>query len=368
MESSKFRDRRLPPRVISYLSPATTTSRGRIEDPDGGFTDYNLTIANLPRRGFATGGDRGGSDIVKLYDQSATETLKQRAFRPAYTQGVRTASADFNGEGIEDVVVGTGPGGSALIQIIDGSTGNVLFRLNPFEESFTGGVFVAAGDLNGDGVPELVVTPDEGGGPRVCIFNGKDFGQIADYLGIDDENFRGGARPAVGDLNGDGFADLLIAAGFGDGPRIAIFDGITVTKGNPTRLMADFFLFEQSLRNGVYIASGDLNGDGSDDLVAGAGPHGGPRVFVLDGHDLMNGNQTQLVNFFGGDPSNRSGVRVTTAEVDGDDRAEIVIGSGVGAGPKVTVYAGKTIPIDGTPVTYDQFDIFPGYTGGIFVG
>ena len=43
--------------------------------------------------------------------------------------------------------------------------------------------------------PELVITPDEGGGPRVRVFNGKGFAQVADFFGIDDPNFRGGAAP-----------------------------------------------------------------------------------------------------------------------------------------------------------------------------
>ena len=86
-------------------------------------------------------------------------------------------------------------------------------------------MYVAAGDLTGDGVADLVITPDEGGGPRVRVFNGAGFGQVADFFGIDDPNFRGGARAAVGDVNGDGVGDLLVAAGFGGGPRVAVFDG-----------------------------------------------------------------------------------------------------------------------------------------------
>src|SRR5207247_5591894 len=99
---------------------------------------------------------------------------------------------------------------------------------SPVFEGFTGGVFVAAGDLTGDGIPDLVVTPDEGGGPRVLVFRGGDFATMASVFGIDDPAFRGGARAAVGDLNGDGRADLIVAAGFGGGPRVAAYDGRSV--------------------------------------------------------------------------------------------------------------------------------------------
>ena len=79
-------------------------------------------------------------------------------------------------------------------------------------------------------------------------------------------------------MNGDGVGDLVVAAGFGGGPRVAGFDGTTLGAGTPAKLFADFFAFEQTLRNGVFVAAGDLDGDGFADLIAGGGPGGGPRV------------------------------------------------------------------------------------------
>ena len=156
------------------------------------------------------------------------------------------------------------PGRAAptLVTILDGKTRGEIFRINPFEASFTGGVFVSAGDVTGDGVPDLVITPDEGGGPRVRLFSGDGFGQIADFLGIDDPNFRGGARAGIGDVNADGYGDLVVAAGFGGGPRVAAFSGKGLTRGEQFRLFSDFFIFggtdATTLRNGVFIAAGDV--------------------------------------------------------------------------------------------------------------
>src|SRR6185369_14277125 len=108
-----------------------------------------------------------------------------------------------------------------------------VFSTSPFESSYTGGVYVAAGDVTGDGVADIIVTPDEGGGARVVVYKGgtaagqttPTFPVVANFFGIDDPNFRGGARATVADLNGDGVPDLIVAAGFGGGPRIAFFDG-----------------------------------------------------------------------------------------------------------------------------------------------
>jgi hypothetical protein len=321
---------------------------------------------------FLVGPGRGGGTGVNLYNPDTTLRTGGNAFvDTSFTGGVRTAAADFTGDGIADLIVGTGPGRATQVRILSGIDRAVIAEINPFEATFTGGVYVAAGDLTGDGVPDLVITPDEGGGPRVRVFNGRGFTQIVDFFGIDDPNFRGGARAAVGDINGDGVGDLVVAAGFQGGPRIAAFNGKSLAT-DPVKLFNDFFAFEQTLRNGVFIAVGDLDGDGKAEIIAGGGPGGGPRVTAFSGADLIasgGGTLTQLANFFGGDPSNRGGIRVAVKNLDGDDRADIVVGAGTGAGPRVTAYLGKNIIPAGTPPEHFAFDAFPSnFTGGVFVG
>jgi hypothetical protein len=322
------------------------------------------------------GAGAGGGPVVNVYNRDGTLARTFFAFEPTFTGGVRVASADFNRDGVPDVVAGAGPGRTTEVRVFDGATGNEIARLQPFEASFTGGVYVAVGDLDGDGMPDLVVTPDEGGGPRVRVFSGNGFGQLADFFGIDDVNFRGGARPAIGDLNGDGVRDLVVAAGFGGGPRVAAFDGAWFRPGFPfpgalktavpPKLFADFFVFEPALRNGAFVAAGDLNGDGAADLIAGGGPGGGPRVFALSGKGLLAGQQVQLANFFAGDPNNRAGVRVAATDLDGDNRADLLAGSG--SDGRATAYLGKNVPADGTPSAFRDFEPFPGLAGGVFVG
>jgi hypothetical protein len=307
-----------------------------------------------------------GSGNQAAVGQSDGTSASFPAFTDGSAGGVRVAAADFNRDGVLDYVVGTGPGGPTHVRVIDGKTKTVLFTIDPFEASFTGGVFVAAGDLNGDGFPDLVITPDQGGGPRARVFSGKDFTQLADFFGIDDPNFRGGARAAVADVTGDGKGDLLVAAGFGGGPRLAVFDGTSIGPGlTPTKPFGDFFVFEQTLRNGVYVGGGDINGDGYADVVVGGGPGGAPRVFALSGKDLMAGKQVQVANFFAGDTNDRGGVRVAVRDVDGDGRADVI--AGVGGG--VAVYSGKAIPADGP--SQELFEVpnpFPGVAGGVYVG
>ena len=317
---------------------------------------------------FTVGLDRGGDGTVRLQNADQSPRFAVAPTAASGAAGSRTASADFNGDGIADLVVGTGPGGPTHVRVLDGKTQAELFALDPFEAGFTGGVYVAAGDVTGDGLADLVVTPDEGGGPRVRVFSGAGFGQVADFFGIDDPGFRGGARAAVADISGDGVGDLIVSAGFGGGPRVAGFDGKSMGGATPAKLFGDFLAFESTLRNGAFVTGGDLDGDGFAELVAGGGPGGGPRVTAFSGRDLLANAQTPVANFFAGDSSNRGGVRLAAKDLDGDGRADLLVGSGPGGGSRVTAYAGKSVAAGGTPPELFAFDAQPGFSGGVFVG
>jgi hypothetical protein len=289
-----------------------------------------------------------------------------------FTGGVRVASAEVNADGYADVVTAPGPGLGPLLRVYDGADGSLRRSWLAYEESFTGGVFVAAGDFNGDGYTDIVTSPDVGGGPRVRVFDGKSGLVTADFFGIDDPAFRGGARIAVGDINGDGVPDLVVAAGAGGGPRVAIFDGATIGRGGePEKLAPDFFIFEPVLRDGVFVSVGDFNGDGRGDLVVGAGPGGAPRVFVASGLDLARpsgATLTTVANFFAGDTANRGGVRVAVKDTPGDGAPELVVAPGTDAGSVVTRYAGANLA-DAAPTPISSRALYEAsFNGGVFVG
>lgn len=319
---------------------------------------------------FAVGADAGGSSAVVEYNRDGSVAATVTPF-PGFTGGVRTAVGDFNGDGVPELASGTGPGTTAEVKVLDGKTGAVLFDGQPFD-AFQGGVFVAAGDLDGDGKADLVITPDQSGGPRVEIFHGGDFARIANFFGIADPGFRGGARATLGDLNGDGHADLVVSAGFGGGPRLSVFDGAGLIQHQENHLVGDFFAFSDLLRNGAYVAVGDVNGDGYGDIISGAGPGGGPQVLILSGQVLLSQGTSMAVgspvaNFFAGNPANRGGVRVAVKDLDGDTNADVVTGSGQGGGASVSAYMGKNLS-DGEITADMGFEAFPGFTGGVFVG
>ncbi|MGL4423680.1 MAG: FG-GAP-like repeat-containing protein [Gemmataceae bacterium] len=299
----------------------------------------------------------------------------------------RSASGDVNGDGIADIVAVVGPGGGSLVRVIDGSTSNDLISAtSTYEPTFTGGLFVATADLDRDGKAEIILSPDVGGGGRVQVFSVSSAGLSLrlNFFGIDDTAFRGGARVAAGDLNNDGRPEIVVGAGFGGGPRVAVYDGAKLftatTTGTPDRLFNDFFAFPGEdatrLRNGVYVAIGDVNGDGSGDMIFGGGPGGGPRVYVLDGA-LMVAKQLDtayakpVANFFAFDSAQRGGVRVAAKDLDGDAKLDLVIGSGERTASSLRTYLSKNLPTNGAdPVAFEALDPFgsPSLTAGVFVG
>ncbi len=321
---------------------------------------------------FAVGAGAGGSDEVTVFDLSGTPLLTAPAFTETVTAlgGVRVATADVTGDGIPDIVTAAGPGQGPVVNVLDGRNGSVVRTLQAFEIGFTGGVFVALGDVNNDGAADIVLTPDQGGGPRVRIFSGSTGIQLADFFGIDDPTFRGGARAAVGDMNGDDAADVVISAGFGGGPRVAGYDGLRLTSGSIFRLFADFFIFEPGLRNGAYVTLGDVTGDGLDDLLAGAGPGGGPRIFGLNGSQLVTSfgaSQVPVVNFFVDNVDSRLGVRLTAKSLDQDTLADLVIGRA--DAPEVFIYRGSDLSPQSSPAIAQMITPFDlPFSGGVFVG
>ncbi len=319
---------------------------------------------------FAVGALAGGPGTVTVYNGDGTVAYTVSPFPDG--NGVRAVMADVTGNGVADIIAGTGPGVPAEVVVISGVTHQIVQTYFPFGSTFTGGVFVAAGDVTGNGYADIAVSPDQGGGPRVVVYDGKTGSILANFYGINDPNFRGGARVTMGDVNGDGLADLIVSAGAGGGPRIAVYNGASIRAGQtPTELVNDFYAFDPSLRNGAYVTVGDLTGDGFDDLVFGGGPGGGPRVLAYNGQDLFGSSSGQFVtltNFFAGDSSLRNGVLLAVKDLDSSSNlADLVTAVPTPNGAQVSVILGQNLTQSGGP-TEVSLDLDPGLTSGVFVG
>jgi FG-GAP-like repeat len=238
---------------------------------------------NLQERGLdgyvVTGADVGGGPEVKAFD-AATGALQFDflAYSPLFTGGVRVAVADVSGDGIPDIITAPGAGGGPDVRVFDGTSGRQIDGFYAFSRLFSGGVYVAVGDFNRDGFADIVTAADAGGGPQVKVFDGRTLTYahtavaVASFYAYS-RFFTGGVRVAVGDINGDGIPDLITAPGVGGGPDVRVFNGAALNTASPTAdIMREFYAFSPSLLGGVFVAAGDANGDGLADILCGTGP------------------------------------------------------------------------------------------------
>ncbi|MBN9523374.1 VCBS repeat-containing protein [bacterium] len=322
-----------------------------------------------------TGPADGTAQAFKLdadgYLRSAGD--KVQAF-PGYTGGTRAVAADFNGDGTDDLVFGTGPGVGAAVRVVDGKTGAELAGTTRVLDGFAGGVFLAAADIDRDGRAELAVSADAGGGTRVIVYKltAAGLAPVVDFLAFGDPNFRGGSRVAMADVNRDGAADLVVGAGLGGGPRVAVYNGSALAAGRADRLVPDFFALDPTLRSGVYVAAADVNGDRYADVIYSTGTTGGPRVRVVSGAVLVANPGADvaalpaLADFFTWDSRDRKGLRVAARDLDGDGRAELVAATADPTNAFVRVIrlsemGNPTSPLNnplGSPLTIDG--VYPG--------
>ncbi len=342
--------------IALAVSPAGDLLYVARGDAGGGL--YRVRYAATPIAGssgptVAVGLGAGSTPSVTTYDPATGKVVARfLAFEPTFRGGVRVATADVTGDRVPDVLAGAGPGGGPRVRVFDGSTGVPVLDRFVFEPTFTGGVTVASADLDRDGYADLLVGADRGGGPRVRVLSGRTGATLADFYAFE-TTFTGGVRLAAGDTTGDGVPDLIVAAGTGGGPRVAVFDGRSVAVGNPQRAGGDFFAFEPALRDGTNVAAGDVDGDGRADLIVGSGDGGGPRVLVFGGA----AGRPVLADFFAGDDTTRRGVVVGAADVDGDGRADVLAAT---PSRLVAVRAGAVVR------AFAEFD--DAVPGGVFVG
>jgi hypothetical protein len=140
-----------------------------------------------------------------------------------------------------------------------------------------------------------------------------------------------GARVAAGDVTRDGIPDVIVAAGGRTPTAVKIFDG---KSGN---FLTQLLAYEANAKVGVQVASGDVDGDGADDVITAPGPGITTEVRVYSGATLrLLGSFTP----FGAEYS--SGATVAAADLNFDGKAEIVVGSGKGRLPEIRVFDGTT--------------------------
>lgn len=274
---------------------------------------------------FATGAGAGGGPHVRAFDPyTGDEVTGFFAYDSRFGGGARVAVGDVNGDGYADVVTGAGPGGGPHVRVFSGVDNTEILGFFAYGATYTGGVHVAAGDVDGDGYADVVTAPGKQHIPRVQVYSGRDGGMILEFLAYP-SSFRAGLTVGTSDVDGDGLAEIVTGAGTGG--QVKIFSGYD------GELIRSFYAFDRNLRSEIYVAGGDVDGDGYADIVTGAGEGHAPEVRVYSGRTWRS-----LFGFYAYDRGFGGGVRVGVADLDGDGTGEILTGAGPGGGPHVKAF------------------------------
>jgi hypothetical protein len=253
----------------------------------------------------------------------------------------RVATGDVDGDGKDEIVVGFGPvSGNASVpggwfEIFDDDRSPLGWgRLSWASYNSTyGDTRPACGDVDGDGLDEIIVGLGSGGNGWVEIFDysggsvtHKSWVQV-DWAGYNTSN--GETRPAAGDLDGDGRDEVVVGLGPGARGWLEVVDDATAGYGHLVWAAVDWASYN-SAHGETRPACGDVDGDGVDEIIVGLGAGGGGYLEVFDYSSGSVTHKAWLRVHWGAYNSSVGETRPASGDLDGDGRDEVAVGLGPG--------------------------------------
>jgi hypothetical protein len=300
---------------------------------------FTLTVGkSFPLPVVAVGTDAGTPATVAIYDSAGHRSTVQPY--GGFTGGVRVATGDVNGDGVCDVVVGPGPGAGPTVKVYSGADGSLLASFGVYAQSFTGGLYVAAGDVLGLGAAQVVVGPGPTGGPVVKVYDLRSGVSLARSIQVFGSGYTGGVTVGAGD-------GVLAVGTASKGGYVKVFDQANLSRA---RLLAPF---GSGFMGGVTVAA-------AGGWVAVGKATGSAQVDVFNLADL---SLARVIQNVGTAPAAgyAGGTRVAWTR-DGAGNRELLTGTGPGWAAVVQTW------VTGTWQKQSGFAPFGGWARGVWVG
>jgi hypothetical protein len=307
-----------------------------------------------------TGAERGSAPRVRGLTRAGIPTKTDfLAYDPSFTGGVFVGLGRAGSEGDPMIVTGSGPGIRAEVRVFRSDGSRVGASFYPYGKRFKGGVRIAVCDIDGNGTEEVVTVPGPGHRPsqvaawevgaqeatKLFSFNA---GQISNSKGM---------FVACGDIDGDGTSEIVVGHDEGAEPEVSVY---RVSRPH-VDLLARFHGYERSFTGGVRIAMADVDGDGLPEIITAPGAGGEPvvRVFKVSG-----GTVTELSAFRAEEPGFTGGLFVAGGKRDDLGGASVMTSPGLGGSPRVRIFSVSPVTVlESTTVVVD-----PAVSQGVTLG
>ncbi len=307
---------------------------------------FNRDAVILLRDSFFVAAPQESGNVIRQTDGSGRDTKKPfQPYDKNFNGGINLHVGDLDNDGLTEIL--TSPRhGSSHVKIFSTNGKLLTPGFYGFSRDLSGGADIATIDIDADGKREVVVSAGEGSPPIVRIFT-KDGRFLRTFFAYDPK-FRGGVNIAAADLNGDGVEEIITGTNSGT-PHVRVFNA----NGQP--LIGGFIAYSTVLGSGVRVAVGDLNDDNILEIVTAPYRKASHvRMFTLNGRPLTPG-------FFPYGPQYREGVNVAIADLSADQKKELITGTNIEA-PLV-----KFFDFEGQPLRPGLYMLDPQFQGGVEV-
>ena len=258
------------------------------------------------------------------------------------------------------IVIGNdkGPSSVPLVTVLEAETGDVLSDFLAYEAEYAGGVRVATGDLDGDGVDEIITAPGKAHTPEIRVFRlGTDadpdaWEELVEFRTLAyDSDFTGGVNIAIGDVDGDGRNDIVTTPSRG-AYRTKVFrnvlgDGDDPIEDTPYR---EFFAFGPDFISGSVVTLGDMNLDGLPEVIVG---NVGGRRSTINAFDV-SGSPNIVRTFHPFGDQMRGGVSIALREITPDGVPDLIVGAGYRGQSAVEIIDGDVGSVLDSFAAYDS--------------
>lgn len=211
---------------------------------------------------------------IKIYTQEGKIKTKDiTVFDKNYKKGINVALGDINNDYKEDIIVGT-KGGSGTIKAYNYKGDYLNLSIHPFTTSYKGEINITTGDVNGDGFEEIIAATGEGVRSQIKIFSNKGELQLIQYSPFA-QDYLGGVNLASGDIEGDGIDEIITCQALG-GSLCKIYK-----YENQKTILNEWSVFNNN--RGVEVSFGDIDRDGEGEIITSTKNNVNQQIKIFKG-------------------------------------------------------------------------------------